>query len=103
MSNPCGSPNRNHWCTVCATEHKRRLGQPGTRSHKPTRVANTEPTSRELDVLKLLAEGLSNKLIADRLNISLNTAKFHVSNALRKLGLDTRAGAAAEAVRLGLA
>ncbi len=47
-------------------------------------------TPREAEVLTLLAEGLSNKLIADRLKISDHTAKFHVNSILNKLGAETR-------------
>ena len=59
-------------------------------------------TPRELEVLQLLAEGLSNKLIAARLGISEHTAKFHVNAILGKLGAQTRAEAVAQAARLGL-
>lgn len=51
-------------------------------------------TVREKQVLELVAEGLSNKLIADRLNISDWTAKFHVENVISKLGAGTRTKAA---------
>jgi DNA-binding CsgD family transcriptional regulator len=59
-------------------------------------------TPRELDVAKLLAEGLSNKLIGDRLDISGHTTKYHVLNISKKLGKTTRAGMAAEIVRRGI-
>jgi two-component system, NarL family, nitrate/nitrite response regulator NarL len=59
-------------------------------------------TARELEVLELLAEGLSNKLIAARLGISDHTAKFHVNAILEKLGADTRTEAVVRAARLGL-
>ncbi len=58
-----------------------------------------ELTARELEVLDLLAEGLSNQAIADRLFISPKTAEHHVGRILRKLGLRSRAEAAAHAVR----
>lgn len=60
-------------------------------------------TPREVETAALIAEGLSNKLIADRLDIAEHTAKFHVFNTIKKLGKTTRAGAAAEAVRRGIA
>ena len=50
----------------------------------------------------LLAEGLSNKLIADRLGISDHTAKFHVNGVMMKLGASTRTEAVVEAMRRGL-
>ena len=59
-------------------------------------------TAREQEVLQLVAEGLSNKLIAARLGISEHTAKFHVNAILGKLGAQTRAEAVAQAARLGL-
>lgn len=59
-------------------------------------------TPREVDVVKLVVEGLSNKLIADRLDISHHTAKFHVREIVKKLKQKTRTGAAIEAVRRGI-
>jgi two-component system, NarL family, nitrate/nitrite response regulator NarL len=59
-------------------------------------------TERERQVVQLLAEGLSNKLIADRLGISDHTAKFHVNGVMMKLGVSTRTEAVVEAVRHGL-
>jgi two-component system nitrate/nitrite response regulator NarL len=59
-------------------------------------------TERERQVVALLAEGLSNKLIADRLGISDHTAKFHVNGVMAKLGAGTRTEAVVEAVRRGL-
>jgi DNA-binding NarL/FixJ family response regulator len=61
-----------------------------------------ELTARELQVVQLLAEGLSNKLIADRLGISDHTAKFHVNGVMAKLGASTRTEAVVEAVRRGV-
>jgi len=59
-------------------------------------------TSRERDVLILVAQGRSNQEIADELVISERTARTHVSNVLRKLQLTSRTQAALEAVRRGL-
>jgi len=59
-------------------------------------------THREMEVLEMLAEGLSNKLIAHRLNISTHTAKFHVNAILAKLGAGTRTEAVTRGIRLGL-
>lgn len=61
-----------------------------------------ELTPREREVLQLLAEGLPNKLIAQRLGISDHTAKFHVNAILGKLGAQNRTEAIARAARLGL-
>jgi DNA-binding NarL/FixJ family response regulator len=60
-------------------------------------------TSRELEVLQLIGAGAANKAIAQRLDISERTARTHVSNILRKLGLHSRTQVALWAVRSGLA
>jgi DNA-binding NarL/FixJ family response regulator len=59
-------------------------------------------TPRELDVLKLVAQGLSNPDIARRLVLSEHTVHRHLANILRKLNLSSRAAAAAWGVRTGL-
>ena len=59
-------------------------------------------TPREREVLHLVAAGLSNPRIADRLALSEHTVKRHVANILTKLDLPTRAAAVAEAARLGM-
>lgn len=59
-------------------------------------------TPRELEVLALLAEGLSNKEIAARLGISDHTAKFHVNQVLDKLDSTTRTEAVVRGAKLGL-
>jgi DNA-binding CsgD family transcriptional regulator len=59
-------------------------------------------TERELEVLRLLAAGWTNKQIAGALYISPKTASAHVSSILAKLGVQRRAGAVAAAQRLGL-
>lgn len=65
--------------------------------------AYVEPlTEREIEVLELLAEGLSNKRIAARLGISDQTVKFHVASISGKLGTHTRTETVRRAVRSGL-
>lgn len=64
--------------------------------------AAEELTARELEVLNLLAEGLSNRLIARRLGVSEHTVKFHVNAILYKLTASTRTAAVVRAARLGL-
>lgn len=65
--------------------------------------ALVEPlTPRELEVLQLVAGGLTNRRIGERLGISEHTAKFHVNAILGKLGASTRSEAVAHAARLGL-
>jgi DNA-binding NarL/FixJ family response regulator len=59
-------------------------------------------TEREIDVLRLLAQGPANKQIAGNLRIGEKTVKTHVSNILAKLGVPSRTQAALYAVRIGL-
>jgi DNA-binding NarL/FixJ family response regulator len=66
-------------------------------------LSGTEPlTPRELEVVELLAQGLSNKAIAARLGISDQTVKFHVASICGKLGAANRTEAAHRALRLGV-
>ena len=60
-------------------------------------------SQREREVLKLMAEGLTNADIADRLVIGVSTVKTHVSSVIAKLGCSTRTEACALAIRRGLA
>ncbi len=59
-------------------------------------------TQREREVMQLLASGLTNKEIANRLGISEHTVKFHVNGILGKLGAETRTEAVVHAARLGI-
>ncbi len=59
-------------------------------------------TPRELEVLSLLAEGMSNKAIARRLGISVHTAKFHVGALIDKFDAVGRTDAVAQAARRGV-
>ena len=65
-------------------------------------LKNEPLTSREVQVLELLAEGLANKAIAGRLGISDQTVKFHVASISGKLGAVNRTDAVRRAVRRGL-
>jgi DNA-binding CsgD family transcriptional regulator/tetratricopeptide (TPR) repeat protein len=96
-----------------ALARRARLGlSPGTstRERRPTRERGDSTrdanefglTKRELEVVRLVADGRSNRQIADELFISENTAGVHVSNILGKLGASSRAEAAAVAVRAGI-
>ncbi|MDZ4827710.1 MAG: helix-turn-helix transcriptional regulator [Actinomycetota bacterium] len=83
--------------TTLARTYQLRIG-PGK-----TTVDGDEPLSvRELEVLRLMADGKSNPEIGDILSISRRTAAAHVSSVLRKLDVTTRAEAASAAVRGGL-
>ncbi len=64
-------------------------------------LAPTQLTPREMDVLQLLAEGLSNKEIAAVLHLSPRTVNFHLDNIYSKLGVSSRTGAAIYALRHG--
>ncbi len=59
-------------------------------------------TPRESEVLRLLADGLPNKLIAARLGISDETVKFHLASVFGKLGASNRTDAVRQAIRRGL-
>lgn len=59
-------------------------------------------TPRQLEVLSLLGEGLPNKLICRRLNISTGTVKIHISCILRELGVTSRLQAVVSAQRCGI-
>ena len=61
-----------------------------------------ELTPRELDIVAMMAEGLSNQRIASRLGIARDTVKFHVASILAKLGAASRTQAVMIAVRSGL-
>jgi|SRR5208282_6214322 len=69
---------------------------------EPEAGLSEEITSRETEVLRMLAEGLVNKDIAARLGISEHTVKFHISSILDKLGASTRTEAVTLAIRRGL-
>jgi DNA-binding CsgD family transcriptional regulator len=71
-------------------------------SHKQGTARPVHLTPRELDVLALLCEGLPNKLISRRLNISAATVKCHISRILDELGVSSRLQAVVVAARAGL-
>ena len=61
-----------------------------TRTGKGNPFKSVKMTSREREVVELIAEGLSNKQIAAHLNLAVDTVKSHVHNILEKLSLHTR-------------
>jgi DNA-binding NarL/FixJ family response regulator len=65
-------------------------------------AADDELTSREIDVLRLIAAGNSNKLIADQLSIGEATVKSHVTNILSKLDANDRAHAVTIGLKRGI-
>jgi ATP/maltotriose-dependent transcriptional regulator MalT len=88
----------------------RALTEPGPEPPQPDQVvggmyvADTNETlsPREVEVLRLLSAGASNQVIADTLTISLHTAKHHIANILRKLGVASRTEAAVRSQSLVL-
>ncbi len=65
-------------------------------------IAPTPLSAREIEVLRMLAQGLSNKSIAERLQLSEHTVKFHVNSIFNKLDVSTRTEAVTTGARLGL-
>jgi DNA-binding NarL/FixJ family response regulator len=65
-------------------------------------VADDSLTAREIEVLRLIAEGNANKLIADRLSITEETVKGHVKNILSKLGANDRTHAVTIGLKRGI-
>ena len=73
------------------------------RSSAASRITTSEElTPREVGVLRMLAEGLGNRQMAQRLGISDHTVKFHISSILDKLGASTRTEAVTMGIRMGL-
>ncbi len=70
----------------------------------PSPFARTRPdlTSRELSVLRLVADGFSNRAIGDELGLSALTVKSHLARISRKLGTGDRAALVAISIRTGL-
>ena len=77
------------------------LGAAGHSLKSPERPSGL--TDREVEVLRLVARGLTNKEIASALEISTKTAGHHVQHVLEKLGVTTRAAATMIAMKTGLA
>ena len=90
-----GRPEAAEREAAAARERLRELATPGA-------PPLPELTPREREVLALLAEGLTNRLIAERLVVSEHTVHRHVTSILRKLDVPSRTSAAALAVRSGL-
>jgi ATP/maltotriose-dependent transcriptional regulator MalT len=78
------------------------LEGPATPDEGEVPAAPAGLTRRELEVLRLLARGMSNREVAANLHLSEHTVHRHVSNVYGKLGVSSRAAAVAQAARLGL-
>jgi len=68
----------------------------------PARLTTAPLTPREMEVLQMIAEGMSNKTIARRLHLSEHTIKFHISSIFSKLQVSSRTEAVIAGTRLGL-
>src|SRR5205814_4411752 len=89
--------------TVLPLALSRRLLNPRPALHTLEDGPPNEPlTAREHEVLELISQGLSNKLIARRLQISEHTVKFHISSISSKLGASSRTDAVSRGLRRGL-
>jgi DNA-binding NarL/FixJ family response regulator len=76
---------------------------PSTRDATSARARNDSGlTTRELEVLRLVAHGLTNQAIAEKLFVSDHTVHRHLANILNKLSVSSRAAAVAQAARRGL-
>ena len=75
---------------------------PAVATRLANRVARKDLTSREMEVLRLMATGKSNKEIGAALNVSEGTVKVHVNHILQKLGVESRTEAATVALKRGI-
>jgi DNA-binding NarL/FixJ family response regulator len=88
--------------TIRAVHAGEKRVPPDVASQLAEHAADDALTLREIDVLRLLAGGNANKLIADRLSITEDTVKGHVKNILSKLGANDRTHAVAIALKRGI-
>jgi len=88
--------------TIEAVHHGQTSIPPEVAGKLAERLGGPELTERELEVLRRIVAGRSNKEIAADLSVSEGTVKFHVNNVLGKLGVAARTQAATEAIRRGI-
>jgi DNA-binding NarL/FixJ family response regulator len=101
--NPLDLPSTVRQVVEGTVYHPRGRGVDGAIGGVPQTAAQASGlTERELSILKLVAEGLSNLEIANRLFVTEQTVKFHLSNIYRKLGVANRTEATRYAYRNGL-
>jgi DNA-binding NarL/FixJ family response regulator len=103
--NPLDLPSTIRQVVEGTVYHPRGRGRPGVVGAPPGPSTGGHPgglTERELSILRLVAEGLSNLDIAGKLYVTEQTVKFHLSNIYRKLGVGNRTDATRYAYRNGL-
>jgi len=88
--------------TIRAVHAGQKRIPPEVASELAEHAADDELTAREIEVLRLIAAGNSNKLIADQLSIAEETVKSHVSNILSKLGANDRVHAVTIGLKRGI-
>ena len=91
-----------HEAAMARHELEKGRGKGKGKSNGAVAPADAPLTAREMQVLRLVAKGLSEREVADRLSISPHTAHRHLSNIRLKLNATTQAAAVAQAVRIGL-
>ncbi|MDX6644718.1 MAG: hypothetical protein QOK40_445 [Miltoncostaeaceae bacterium] len=100
--NPLDLPSTIRQVIEGSVHHPRARGAGGGHSSSAPAAPTGGLSDRELDILRLVAEGLSNVDIASRLFVTGQTVKFHLSNIYRKLGVANRTEATRFAYRNGL-
>ena len=96
------APDDEIVAAVVATMEGRRYLAPAVAAKLADHVNSAQLSSRELDILQLMATGLSNKGIARQASITEGTVKFHVNNILSKLQCESRTEAVSAALKRGL-
>ena len=89
-------------CVISAMRRSIRHLSASSASHREAELIQSELSDREIEVLKLIANGKDNAMIAAELHISPKTVKNHISNILMKLQIENRIQAAVYAVRSGI-
>jgi DNA-binding NarL/FixJ family response regulator len=97
-----GHVNRELLETIRAVHAGKKRIPPEVAAELADHAAEDQLSSREIEVLRLIASGNANKLIADQLSISEETVKSHVTNILSKLGANDRTHAVTIGLRRGI-
>jgi DNA-binding NarL/FixJ family response regulator len=88
--------------TIRAVQAGRKFISPELAFQLAEHATDSSLTSREIDVLRLIAGGNSNKIVADKLSVSEDTVKMHVKNILSKLNANDRTHAVTIALKRGI-